>query len=88
MGDPHENLQIPGSPTEKGFSILASQLFLFSSLLPIHRTSMVQATTDDPTHDILLYSFPYLADNTDATSNLKRKLAEPEDGLSLSLPRC
>ena len=48
---------------------------------------MVQATTDDPTHDILLYAFPYLADNTDVTSNLKRKLAEPEDGPSLSLPR-
>ena len=46
---------------------------------------MVQATSDDPTYDILLYSFPYLADSTDFTSNLKRKLAEPEDGSSLSL---
>lgn len=47
---------------------------------------MVQATADDPTHDILLYLFPDLVDNADVASNLKRKLTEPEDGPSLSLP--
>jgi len=41
---------------------------------------MVQAGSEDPTLEVILYT--PLRDITDVVSNLKRKLAEPEDGFS------
>ena len=53
---------------------------------------MVQTpTTEDPTLDTILYAPPPNSQSVrvaDSCSNLKRKLAEPEDGKSLPYVAC